>query len=152
VESELRRIEEVVGEIVTEMDYLRQREVKLRDTNESTNERVKWFAIASMCVLISLGGWQVIYLRAYFRWVPLHSANFFTNLAQVEASHLNIHCFLYYTLCVKWNDGMWRRRSGYSSGWRLELVLETLHLAIASKCHLRIKHNQYLGFTGTSCF
>lgn len=67
VEAELRRIEEVVGEIVTEMDYLRAREQKLRDTNESTNERVKWFAIGTMGMLVSLGAWQIVYLRAYFR-------------------------------------------------------------------------------------
>lgn len=67
VEAELRRIEEVVGEIVTEMDYLRAREQKLRDTNESTNERVKWFALGTMGVLVGLGAWQVVYLRAYFR-------------------------------------------------------------------------------------
>jgi len=67
VEAELRRIEEVVAEIVNEMDYLRGREQKLRDTNESTNERVKWFAFGTMGVLVALGGWQVVYLRAYFR-------------------------------------------------------------------------------------
>jgi len=67
VEAELRRIEEVVGEIVTEMDYLRTREQKLRDTNESTNERVKWFAFGTMGMLVGLGAWQVVYLRAYFR-------------------------------------------------------------------------------------
>ncbi|KAL8932247.1 MAG: hypothetical protein Q9211_006432 [Gyalolechia sp. 1 TL-2023] len=67
VETELRRIEELVTEIVTEMDYLRTREQKLRDTNESTNERVKWFAFGTMGMLVALGGWQVVYLRAYFR-------------------------------------------------------------------------------------
>lgn len=67
VEAELRRIEETVGEIVTEMDYLRSREQKLRDTNESTNERVKWFALGTMGMLVGLGAWQVVYLRAYFR-------------------------------------------------------------------------------------
>ncbi|CAD6585365.1 MAG: vesicle coat component [Alectoria sarmentosa] len=67
VETELRRIEELVGEIVGEMDYLRTREQKLRDTNESTNERVKWFAFGTMGMLVGLGAWQVVYLRAYFR-------------------------------------------------------------------------------------
>lgn len=51
------------------MDYLRTREQKLRDTNESTNERVKWFAFGTMGMLVGLGGWQVVYLRAYFRYV-----------------------------------------------------------------------------------
>lgn len=67
VEAELRRIEEVTAEIVQEMEYLREREMKLRDTNESTNERVKWFAIGTMGTLMSLAAWQVVYLRAYFR-------------------------------------------------------------------------------------
>lgn len=67
VETELRRIEEMVQEVVNEMDYLRGREQKLRDTNESTNERVKWFAFGTMGMLVGLGAWQVIYLRAYFR-------------------------------------------------------------------------------------
>lgn len=68
VETELRRMEQMVAEIVAEMDYLRTREQKLRDTNESTNERVKWFAFGTMGVLVGLGAWQIIYLRAYFRY------------------------------------------------------------------------------------
>jgi hypothetical protein len=72
VEKELRRMEESVGEIVTEMEYLKGREMRLRDTNESTNERVKWFAFMTMGVLVVLGAWQVVYLRAYFRYVPHH--------------------------------------------------------------------------------
>ncbi|KAJ5172962.1 Endoplasmic reticulum vesicle protein 25 [Penicillium capsulatum] len=67
VETDLRRIEEMVGDIVTEMEYLRTREQKLRDTNESTNERVKWFAFGTMGMLAALGAWQIVYLRAYFR-------------------------------------------------------------------------------------
>lgn len=69
VETELRRMEEMVAEIVSEMEYLRQREQKLRDTNESTNNRVKWFAFCTMGMLVALGAWQVVYLRAYFRSV-----------------------------------------------------------------------------------
>lgn len=69
VETDLRRIEEMVAEIVSEMEYLRAREQKLRDTNESTNERVKWFAFGTMGMLVGLGAWQVVYLRAYFRYV-----------------------------------------------------------------------------------
>ena len=68
VETELRRIEETVNEVVQELEYLRTREQKLRDTNESTNERVKWFAFGTMGMLVGLGAWQVVYLRAYFRY------------------------------------------------------------------------------------
>lgn len=67
VETDLRRIEEMVADIVVEMEYLRAREQRLRDTNESTNERVKWFAFGTMGMLVGLGAWQVVYLRAYFR-------------------------------------------------------------------------------------
>ncbi|KAJ0315466.1 hypothetical protein Brms1b_006065 [Colletotrichum noveboracense] len=67
VEAELRRIDELVSEINTEMDYLRAREHKLRDTNESTNTRVKWFGIGTTMILVGLWGWQIMYLRAYFR-------------------------------------------------------------------------------------
>jgi hypothetical protein len=61
----------MVADIVTEMEYLRSREQRLRDTNESTNERVKWFAFGTMGMLVGLGAWQVVYLRAYFRYVEL---------------------------------------------------------------------------------
>ncbi|KAK9330032.1 emp24/gp25L/p24 family/GOLD-domain-containing protein [Lipomyces starkeyi] len=67
MELELRRIEESVDEIVTQMDYLRQREQRLRDTNESTNDRVKFFALGTLFSLLGLGLWQVAYLRQYFR-------------------------------------------------------------------------------------
>lgn len=67
VEVELRRIEDLVNEVVVDMDYLRAREQRLRDTNESTNERVKWFALLTMAGLVSVGGWQVVYLRNYFK-------------------------------------------------------------------------------------
>ena len=85
VETELRRIEELVGEIVTEMDYLRSREQKLRDTNESTNERVKWFAFGTMGMLVGLGAWQVVYLRAYFRYEPVQ-------LIHLECSANIVYC------------------------------------------------------------
>jgi hypothetical protein len=67
VEAELRRLEELTAEVVTEMEYLRSREVSLRDTNESTNNRVKWFGVATTWLLIGLWVWQILYLRAYFR-------------------------------------------------------------------------------------
>lgn len=67
VEAELRRIEETIAEVVSEMEYLRLREQKLRDTNESTNNRVKYFGVATTWLLIGLWAWQIMYLRTYFR-------------------------------------------------------------------------------------
>jgi len=81
----MRKLEGVVKEITDEMDYLKRREEKMRDTNgqplctpfpkcitlltrsdyvcflgvESTNARVQNFALFTMFVLIALGAWQV---------------------------------------------------------------------------------------------
>lgn len=91
VETDLRRIEELVAEIVNEMEYLRAREQRMRDTNESTNERVKWFAIGTMGMLVGLGAWQVIYLRAYFRWVNPISLVLFLFQTSRESGLLQIN-------------------------------------------------------------
>lgn len=66
-ELELRRIEELTDEVQRELEYLKIRETRLRDTNESTNRRVKYFSIGVVISLISFGIWQLVYLRAYFR-------------------------------------------------------------------------------------
>ena len=81
-----------MAEIVAEMDYLRTREQKLRDTNESTNTRVKWFAFGTMGMLVALGAWQVVYLRAYFRHVLFNSCGHVKLISgQIKASYLNVH-------------------------------------------------------------
>lgn len=98
VELELRRIEEMVGEIVSEMEYLRRREQKLRDTNESTNERVKWFSFLTIGTLAGLGVWQVFYLRAYFRYVFIVLFQWFLHILtnfQLQASYLNFRFHKY---------------------------------------------------------
>lgn len=66
-EAELRRIEELTDEVQRELEYLKIRETRLRDTNESTNRRVKFFSIIVIIALLFFGVWQIIYLRAYFR-------------------------------------------------------------------------------------
>lgn len=118
VETELRRIEEMVAEVVAELDYLRVREQKLRDTNESTNERVKWFAFGTMGMLVGLGAWQIVYLRAYFRFVI--------------ASHLTVLASLH----ISTDPSTLSRRDGqYNafhviSGWR---AAATLHAAMVHR-------------------
>jgi p24 family protein delta-1 len=77
IEVELRRIENVISEVVHDMEYLKVREQTMRNTNESTNERVKYFAMLtssslweyadSGVVLLGLSGWQIVYLRTYFK-------------------------------------------------------------------------------------
>lgn len=66
IEAELKSLETVMEDIVDEMEYLKQREADMRDTNESTNDRVQWFSVLSILTLVSSGVWQVWYLRKFF--------------------------------------------------------------------------------------
>ncbi|EDO18920.1 hypothetical protein Kpol_1023p91 [Vanderwaltozyma polyspora DSM 70294] len=67
IDLELRKIEELADELVEELSYMKIREAKLRDTNESTNTRVKNFSFLIIIVLITLGSWQLSYLKSYFK-------------------------------------------------------------------------------------
>ncbi|KAF5368898.1 hypothetical protein D9758_002938 [Tetrapyrgos nigripes] len=54
LETEMRKLEGIVKEIVDEMNYLKRREERFTDTNVSTNQRVQnfaWFTILSLCGL-----------------------------------------------------------------------------------------------------
>ena len=86
MEMELRRLEDLAESIVNDFAYMRAREEEMRDTNgrkatekllidtvllsvviESTNTRVLYFSIFSMCCLLFLAVWQLFYLRRYFQ-------------------------------------------------------------------------------------
>jgi len=67
VEIELRKLEGIVEKIVEDMEKIKQKEIDLRNTNESTNERVHWFSLWSIAFLICLGLWQLYYLRKFFQ-------------------------------------------------------------------------------------
>ncbi|XP_030069998.1 transmembrane emp24 domain-containing protein 10 [Microcaecilia unicolor] len=67
LEVELRRLEDLSESIVNDFAYMKKREEEMRDTNESTNVRVLYFSIFSMCCLIGLATWQVFYLRRFFQ-------------------------------------------------------------------------------------
>jgi hypothetical protein len=66
-EVALRRVRELIEEVSTELNYLKLREERMRDTNESTNSRAKYFSILIIFALIGLGAWQIQYLRHYFK-------------------------------------------------------------------------------------
>ncbi|KAJ3103418.1 Transmembrane emp24 domain-containing protein 10 [Phlyctochytrium planicorne] len=62
MEMELYRLERLAEQVLRDMDDMKKREEEMRDINESTNERVTWFSIFSMLVLVGLAGWQVWYV------------------------------------------------------------------------------------------
>ncbi|GLV43406.1 baiser [Carabus blaptoides fortunei] len=67
IEVELKRLEDLSDAIVKDFSVMRKREEEMRDTNESTNSRVLYFSVFSMCCLLGLATWQVLYLRRYFK-------------------------------------------------------------------------------------
>ncbi|CAH1957123.1 unnamed protein product [Acanthoscelides obtectus] len=67
IEKELKRLEDLSSAIVQDFSIMRKREEEMRDTNESTNSRVLYFSVFSMCCLLGLATWQVLYLRQYFK-------------------------------------------------------------------------------------
>ncbi|XP_023017116.1 transmembrane emp24 domain-containing protein bai [Leptinotarsa decemlineata] len=67
IEVELKRLEDLSNAIVQDFAIMRKREEEMRDTNESTNSRVLYFSVFSMCCLLGLATWQVLYLRTYFK-------------------------------------------------------------------------------------
>jgi len=67
LEVELKRLEDLSESIVQDFSFMRKREEEMRDTNESTNSRVLYFSVFSMCCLLGLATWQVLYLRKYFK-------------------------------------------------------------------------------------
>merc|ERR1712193_260105 len=67
LEIELKRLEDLSEAIVQDFSYMRQREEEMRDTNESTNSRVLYLSLFSLCCLIGLATWQVLYLRKFFK-------------------------------------------------------------------------------------
>lgn len=93
LEVDLKRLEDMSDAIVQDFAAARKREEEMRSTNgrllanytnrfntdnlmqqhifscqtESTNNRVLFFSIFSMCCLLGLATWQVLYLRRYFK-------------------------------------------------------------------------------------
>jgi len=67
IEVELKKLEDLSESIVQDFSIMRKREQEMRDTNESTNNRVLYFSIFSMACLLGLATWQVLYLRRYFK-------------------------------------------------------------------------------------
>lgn len=67
LEVDLKRLEDLTDSIVRDFALMRKREEEMRDTNESTNSRVLFFSIFSMCCLLGFASWQVLYLRRYFK-------------------------------------------------------------------------------------
>jgi len=62
----VRQLLDQVEQITQEQNYQRYREERFRTTSESTNQRVLWWAIGQVLILVSMGFWQMRHLKSFF--------------------------------------------------------------------------------------
>ncbi|CAF0876121.1 unnamed protein product [Rotaria sp. Silwood1] len=62
----VRQLLDQVEQISKEQNYQRYREERFRATSESTNQRVLWWSIAQLLILVIAGFWQMRHLKGFF--------------------------------------------------------------------------------------
>ncbi|CAH1398456.1 unnamed protein product [Nezara viridula] len=62
----MRQLLDQVEAITKEQNYQRYREERFRQTSESTNQRVFWWSITQLIILIGMGTWQMRHLKSFF--------------------------------------------------------------------------------------
>ncbi|XP_014249941.1 transmembrane emp24 domain-containing protein bai [Cimex lectularius] len=67
MEVELKALEQLSHSIVKDFESMRESEIKMSNTNESTNNRVIYFSFFGVFCLFCLSTWQVYYFRKYFK-------------------------------------------------------------------------------------
>ena len=93
IEREIRTLANGLKSVKDEQEYIVVRERTHRDTAESTNERVKWWSIAQVIILILVVGWQVYYLKVcpFVPWARIMTLSGSAVLLRGQA------CFLGYS-------------------------------------------------------
>ncbi|KAH9936939.1 emp24/gp25L/p24 family/GOLD-domain-containing protein [Amylocystis lapponica] len=66
IDREIRLLAVGLVSVKDEQEYITVRERRHRNTAESTNSRVKWWAVVQFIVLFSVVAWQVYYLKSFF--------------------------------------------------------------------------------------
>ncbi|WBW75240.1 COPII-coated vesicle component Emp24 [Schizosaccharomyces osmophilus] len=64
--GKVRNLHDTISRVKSEQEYFLARERVHRDTAESTNDRVKWWSILQTVILLSVCGFQIIYLKRLF--------------------------------------------------------------------------------------
>uniref|UniRef100_A0A0A9Z5L2 Transmembrane emp24 domain-containing protein eca n=1 Tax=Lygus hesperus TaxID=30085 RepID=A0A0A9Z5L2_LYGHE len=62
----IRQLLDQVEAITKEQNYQRYREERFRSTSESTNQRVFWWSIIQLVILVCMGAWQMKHLKSFF--------------------------------------------------------------------------------------
>lgn len=66
INDKIKSIEFESHNILRKFNILKQREARMRNTNESTNARIKNFSLTIIMCLIFFGVWQIYSLKRYF--------------------------------------------------------------------------------------
>lgn len=66
LESQLQTVKKNIEDISEVIEHAKKQEMSLKDAGESTSNRIQWFSILSMVILLSTSIWQIIYLRSFF--------------------------------------------------------------------------------------
>ncbi|CCE62749.1 hypothetical protein TPHA_0D01080 [Tetrapisispora phaffii CBS 4417] len=66
LEGSVRKLTRLINEVKNEQEYLILRERTHRNTAESTNDRVKWWSIAQLGVVVVNTVFQIFYLKRFF--------------------------------------------------------------------------------------
>uniref|UniRef100_A0A7S1ERJ8 GOLD domain-containing protein n=1 Tax=Timspurckia oligopyrenoides TaxID=708627 RepID=A0A7S1ERJ8_9RHOD len=72
LEVALRGMYDELTNLMSELAYVRDREDALRGINEATNRRVLWYSAISCVIMVGVGGYQMVYMRNFFRKKKLH--------------------------------------------------------------------------------
>lgn len=67
VQRTVRQLNERVRDVIKEQEYQREREMSFRDTSESTGDRVVWWTVIQMTLLIVVGAYQAYHLTNFFK-------------------------------------------------------------------------------------
>ncbi|KAK7571819.1 hypothetical protein V9T40_014291 [Parthenolecanium corni] len=62
----IRQLLDQVDQITKEQNYQRYREERFRATSENTNQRVFWWSLSQLIILVSMGFWQMRHLKSFF--------------------------------------------------------------------------------------
>lgn len=67
LELDLEKITDFTEAIVKDFAHLKRRSREMRDTNDSTKNRLFYQSISSIIILSVLTTWQIVYLRTFFK-------------------------------------------------------------------------------------
>ncbi|XP_045122269.1 transmembrane emp24 domain-containing protein eca-like [Portunus trituberculatus] len=62
----VRQLLDQVEQITKEQNYQRYREERFRQTSDSTNQRVLWWSVGQVIILLAMGFWQMRHLKTFF--------------------------------------------------------------------------------------